>query len=344
MLESQHLAAEAATTEITSNKPLKSRRTKLALWGVRLLVLALLVWFVLHLKLDPAKVLNDLAHANPFLVALAVILVLPFIALKAWRWQTILNGLGINIEFAAAYRLYAVGLATGSFTPGQAGDAVKAWYLRERGYSLGMGLISIVLDRLFDVAILIMLAASGLAFLGNDFAGELPALLVLLVGTIAALLVLSISSLRDRLLDLAFKFFLRKKLNNANSAASSDENIAAEEKQVYKLNLLPVFALSLVASLLALGRIWLLAVALGINLNPLQVVAVSSLATVVSLLPFSVGGIGFRDVTLTVILGKIGYSADQAISLSSFILLLNIVNLIAGYFIWFTRSNKQKPQ
>lgn len=307
---------------------------------MRLLVLALLIWFVLHLKLDPAKVLDNLAHANLFLVGLAVILVLPFIALKAWRWQTILSGLGINIPFPAAYRLYAVGLATGSFTPGQAGDAVKAWYLREHGYSLGRGLISIVLDRLFDVAILILLAASGLLFLGNDFAGELPALLVLLIGTLAALLILSIASLRDRLLNLAFKLFLRKKLSS--NAATFNENIAVEEKEVHTLNLLPVFGLSLGASLLALGRIWLLAIALGINLNPLQVVAVSSLATVVSLLPFSVGGIGFRDVTLTVILGKIGYSTDQAISLSSFILLLNIVNLVAGYLIWFTRPDKNK--
>ncbi len=328
------------------------RRTKWLVWAVRLLVLALLLWFLLHLKLDPAQVFDNLLHANLIWVILSVALVLPFIALKAWRWQIILKGLGLGLPFGAAYRLYAIGLSAGSFTPGQAGDAIKAWYLREHGLSLSAGLISIVLDRLFDVAVLIMLAASGLSLLGADFAGELPALVVLLGGTIAALVVLAVPALRNRLLDIALKVVLRK---NRQTQPPPTENIVSTNTnsrigpkiptdEVQQVKMLVVFLLTITASLLALGRIWLLALALGLNLNPLQVIAASSLATVAALLPFSVGGIGVRDLALIGILGKLGYSQEQAVSLSSFILLLTLVNLVAGYLIWLTRPRKANRQ
>jgi uncharacterized protein (TIRG00374 family) len=305
-------------------------------------VLGLLGWFLLHLKLDVGKVVANLLQANLWLVGLSVVLVFPFIALKAWRWQLILHDLGLTVPFSVAYRLYAVGLSAGSFTPGQAGDAIKAWYLREHGFSLSAGLVSIVLDRLFDVAVLIMLAASGLSALGSDFFSELPALLVLLVGTVAALVALSVPALRDRLLGVALKVVLSKSRKNPEPESAISQSTANEGGNntlppVKQVRLLSVFGLTIVASLLALIRIWFLALALGINLNPLQVIAASSLATVVALIPFSVGGIGVRDLALIGILGKLGYSQEQAVSLSSFVLLLTLINLVVGYLIWARR-------
>lgn len=308
------------------------RRTPLR-WLLRLSGTAILLFFLWRLNLDLAKIFEDLLHANGWLVGLAVILVFPFIALKAWRWRIILQDLGMTIPFGAAYRLYAVGLAAGSFTPGQAGDAVKAWYLREMGYPLGAALVSIVLDRLFDVAVLLLLAAGGLLFLGTDFAGELPALLLLLGGTLAALMALSHPVWRSRLINFALKMVLRNKARRQGDSALEAEEAEAEQR-LRPVSFLPIFGATLLGSALALFRIWLLALALGLTLNPLQVVAVSSLATAVSLIPISVGGIGARDVTLVGILAKLGYAREKAVSLSTLILLLNLVNLIAGYAIW----------
>jgi uncharacterized protein (TIRG00374 family) len=274
-----------------------------------------------------------------WLVLLSVVLVFPFIAIKAWRWQLILKDLGMAQKFGPAYRLYAIGLSAGSFTPGQAGDAIKAFYLRDRGFPLGRALVSIVLDRLFDLAVLILLAASGLLFLGSDFAGELPVLILLLGGTLAGLVALSLPGLRGWLLKTGLKIFLLRK--SAQNTTLQNEEREAEE-QLRPVNFLPVFGATVAASLLALFRIWLLALALNLNLNFIQVVAVSSLATVVSLIPISVGGIGARDLVLVAILEKLGYLREKAISLSSFILLLNLVNLVVGYLIWQFRPDSER--
>jgi uncharacterized protein (TIRG00374 family) len=303
-----------------------SKRKNQIKWAIRVGGTLLLLFFLLRLNLDFGKILEDLSKANLGWIGLSVGLVLPFIALKAWRWQIILHDLGLKISFGEAYRLYAIGLSAGSFTPGQAGDAIKAFYLHQKGYSLGSGLVSIVLDRLFDLAVLILLATAGLMFLGNAFSNDLPVLLLLLGGTLTGLIILAVPKTRQLLLDLALKIFMRRKTNSKEQATAVE--------RLRPVNLIPVFVVTLLASLLALFRVWLLALAIGLNLNPLEVVAVSSLATVASLVPISVGGIGARDVVLVGILTRLGYLQEKAVSLSALILLLNLVNLLAGYLIW----------
>ncbi|NWJ96241.1 MAG: flippase-like domain-containing protein [Chloroflexi bacterium] len=315
------------------------KKQALLRWLVRLVGILLLLFFLWKLDLNPTKILDDLLHANGWLVGFSVVLGFPLIGLKTWRWQVILRDLGMELSFGTAYRLYSVGLAAGSFTPGQAGDAIKAWYLRDMGYPLGAALVSIVLDRLFDIALLLLLAAGSILFLGTDFAGELPALLVLLGGTAAALLVFSIPTWRTWLIDFTLKLLLRRKAQKqGDSALEAEESQAVQ--QLRPVNFLPVFGSTLLATALVLFRVWLLALALDMNLTILQVVAVSSLATAVSLIPVSVGGIGTRDVTLVGILAKLGYAAEKAVSLSTLILLLNLVNLVAGYAIWATRPKR----
>jgi len=342
----------------------KSKKSRLFRWLIRLGGTVLLLFLLWRLNLDPTKIVEDLRQANGWLVGLAVILVFPFIALKAWRWRIILKDLGMPISAGEAYRLYAVGLAAGSFTPGQAGDAIKAWYLREIGYPLSAALVSIILDRLFDLAVLLLLAAGGLLFLGTNFAGELPALLLLLIATLIAVLILALPTSRNYVLKLIFKLVrgskfqvqdaadsltpqvLHPKFEPARMTLEQGQNPKTEAQNLeletanLKLRLLPIFGATLLGSALALFRVWLLALALDLTLNPLQVVAVSSLATAVSLVPVSVGGIGARDITLVGILTKLGYVREKAISLSTLILLLNLVNLIVGYAIWFSRPNK----
>ena len=316
-------------------KPTPRKQNRLLSWLLRLVGTVLLLFFLWKLDLDPAKVVQELLSANMWLVAASVLLVFPLIALKAWRWHIILKDLGLPIGFDRAYRLYAFGMAAGSLTPGQAGDFIKAWNLQQDGYSLSTALLSNVLDRLFDIAVLVLLASSGLLLLGSSFLSLLPALLALLIGLLAGLVVLSVPTWRDRLVGLALKMVLRRKTGVTPTDPAT---------RLQPVRFIRVFFLTLAATALVLFRVWLLALALGLNLNFLELVASSSLATVAALIPVSIGGIGTRDFALKGILAKIGYSAEKAVSLSTFILLLQVVNLAAGYLVWFLRPKTEKTR
>ncbi len=70
-----------------------------------LIGLVLLVVLIAILKPDLRLTLNYLSRANALDIAFAVLLFIPFLATKAWRWQVILRDLKIPVPFGEALKL-----------------------------------------------------------------------------------------------------------------------------------------------------------------------------------------------------------------------------------------------
>jgi uncharacterized membrane protein YbhN (UPF0104 family) len=125
-------------------------------WAIRLIGPALLVLFLW--RSDFSQLAAGFSRIQIVPLLLSLLLFFPFVAIKAWRWNALMAELGMH---PPTLRLYL-----GGTTPGQSGDFIKAWYLRERGEALAPALFSIVLDRLFDFLIMALLALLALvAFL-----------------------------------------------------------------------------------------------------------------------------------------------------------------------------------
>src|SRR6266540_3119641 len=130
---------------------------KYARWAIRLIGPALLIIFLW--RSDFSLLLAGLSQVKILPLLLSLALFLPFIAIEAWRWNMLMRELDMPpppLGFSMV--LYQIGLFLGGTTPGQSGDFIKAWYLRERGLPLAPALFSIVLDRLFDFLVMALLA------------------------------------------------------------------------------------------------------------------------------------------------------------------------------------------
>jgi uncharacterized membrane protein YbhN (UPF0104 family) len=292
---------------------------------MRLLGVALLIALVFIFKIDLAQTAALITHADLFDVSLAVILFVPFLAAKAWRWQIILRDLNVSISFGEAVRLYALGLGAGMMTPGQVGDAVKVAYLRERG--LGRALLSVLLDRLWDVLVLLLLAGSGAFLFWQQLEGEWLAIGFLAVGTIALLAITT--SPRAQLILLKFYFRLRP----SKAGATAFEPVQLGPAQIARQ-----FALTLLATGFVYIRYYLVTSALNVHLDPVPFVAAMSLATVAALLPISISGLGARDAALLLVAGSIGITREQALGVSALILFLSVVNGLVGFAVWLIQS------
>jgi uncharacterized membrane protein YbhN (UPF0104 family) len=158
-------------------------------WLLRLLGLVL---FVVILKsIDVSRIVSILAQANLWLVGLSIILVIPHLISKAWRWQVLLRGVDISIGLKESTLLYAIGQAAGFLTPGQAGDAVKAVYLKAEGYSLARSLVATVVDRMYDLAVVGGLALWGVFVFGDVPAGQQATIVAFVLGIIALFILFS---------------------------------------------------------------------------------------------------------------------------------------------------------
>ena len=171
--------------------PPTAPRNRTRAWLLRiagtLLFVALLAWLDLSGALPLEKVWAALSGADFRLVALSIAFYVPFLLVKAARWRIVSASLNVPLSWGDAWRIYAIGLAAGTFTPGQAGDALKAWYVQRKGYTLARGLGSSVLDRLFDVGGLAVLGLVGVLVYGGRFAGQAPALVAWVVVCVAAM-------------------------------------------------------------------------------------------------------------------------------------------------------------
>jgi uncharacterized membrane protein YbhN (UPF0104 family) len=301
-------------------------------WALRitgtLIFVALLVVLNLRGDLRLDDVWKAITGANPLLVALSILFYGPFLVVKAARWRIVSADMKMPMTWAEAWRIYAIGLAAGTFTPGQAGDALKAWFLQRLGNPLGRALGSSVLDRIFDVAALAVLGLLGVLIYGNRFAGQTPALVAWVVICIAGVAFFVYQPTRTWVFGL-----VSRRLSRLGNRAASDQ--APSLSWSFRLStLLYAGLLTLASFAVSIFRVWLLAAALGIGLNPLEVSGYVGLTTAAALVPVTIGGVGTRDAISVLALSQLGFAASQGLALSALILLLNLAQAVTGWLVW----------
>jgi uncharacterized protein (TIRG00374 family) len=303
-------------------------------WSLRLLGPLLLLFFLVTSDLQLLWDVLRSAQLWPIFWSLA--LLPPFLIIKSWRWVRILREMGLHLPLPTACALYMVGIFYGATTPGQAGDLLKAVYLRDRGQPMAPALLSCVLDRLFDLVIMASFAVVGIFALGRLLPSrelQNAVVAVMALGVISVTVLLVARKPREWVLTVVIPRFaprLRERLDRWNS-------------QLAGLSLSPrLLAVLGVASLGSASftfiRLWLLFLALDLNRVPLYVVVgVSALVAVLQVLPISIGGIGVRELALIPVLASYGYSQEQAITLSALFLLINVQHILVGFIVsfWF---------
>jgi glycosyltransferase 2 family protein len=295
--------------------------------GLKLLGPALLLYFLW--TTDLPKLWSTLLATDPWLMGLSMLLIVPFLVMKGWRWKLILEAWRIRIGLLDATALYGVGMFLGIMTPGQAGDAVKAWYLRQRGHSLTTGLASVVLDRLFDVGIMGALAASGLYFFWDALPGgkavNVITVAAMLTAVVVGLTVAATPALRERLLTIMPRG-LREKLN-----LDVLGTMHFEPSDVARVALVSAGGLAI-----TFVRIYLLFLALDtqIPIGPF----IALVATIAIVGAASPGGVGTRDVVMIFALQSLlampaADAQARALALSTLLLVLNVENVVIGYLL-----------
>jgi glycosyltransferase 2 family protein len=295
------------------------RRWLPRLLGIALSAIALAV-------VGPRKVITGLGAANPWLVAIAAVAVFPLLAPKARRWQIVLRDFGIALPWRDAFRFYAIGLWAAIVTPGQLGDGLKAWYVQSRGGNLAPALASVIVDRLFDVLMLLGAASVGVAIYGGAFGAQFVLVGALTSVTLCGIAVAARPSLRRRAAML-LPAAIRLRIGRLRWV------VAVQDAHLSGASLLRAFGWSVASFAATLARIYLCFRAVDVRLPLMTFIAVVGLSSLAGLL--SISGIGTRDWALIALLGREGIGHDTALAASFLILFLNLTNIVPGLIAWY---------
>jgi uncharacterized protein (TIRG00374 family) len=146
-------------------------------------------------NVDLGGVAREILNARPEWLALSLATMVLNLAIRAWRWQYLLEPLG-KASFGNSFRATAVGFAARSVLPAAAGELVRPYFLSRREPLSATGAFAtIVIERLLDTVTVLVLLASYVFFFEPNLSSSNPAVIGAVKWAGAAAGVISISAL-----------------------------------------------------------------------------------------------------------------------------------------------------
>ncbi|MBM4460167.1 MAG: flippase-like domain-containing protein [Chloroflexi bacterium] len=293
---------------------------------------ALIAWVFSRVKL--AEVGAQLASANPWLFAAALILYLAAIAVNAAKWRILLVAQGVRIPFAALLEFQFVGFFFNNFLPNVGGDVMRGYTLARYTDRTAAAAVSVIVDRIvgfiayMSTAVIAALVAVNVAG-HRDLRAVEGVALVALGGLAAGFGVL----LSRRLRSLIGRVFAWRPLA---PLAPRWEHVS-EAFNAYRFRygaLAQAFGVALLGILCTTFVNWSLSQAMG-GLMPLPVIFLfNPLIALVLMIPISIGGIGVSQTAYPFFFGLGGVPAGHALAVSLLMQLVIILGSLPGGFFW----------
>src|SRR5215831_13704147 len=145
---------------------------------VLVVALAVALLGVFLYNVDVRRAAGEIAHARPEWLFLALVTMIVNLALRALRWQYLLEPLG-DASYANAFRATAVGFAASTLLPARAGEVIRPYFLarherRSNRMTATGAFATIILERLLDVLTVLGLLASYVFVFGRDLGRTNP--------------------------------------------------------------------------------------------------------------------------------------------------------------------------
>jgi hypothetical protein len=271
---------------------------------VRIIIAAVLIGAIAW-RVDFGEVAALIGSVSVAPMALAVALSLVQVGLTSLRWHVVLKALGVSLPIAANIRANIVSILANSLILNVvAGMVTRSVYLRDRGQPVRHAFTSTVVERGLVLALLLALAAVGLAYLDLNFAPDTASLarwgaVVVAIGA-AALLMVRASRLwwRDR-------------------AGAVEAEIGRAVRDAWRV-VLDIRAMSIAAALTFASQAAMIglgiavALALRVDIPIVSLAAILPVIAIIAAIPISIAGFGVREYGAAVLLGALGVPFAQA--------------------------------
>lgn len=276
--------------------------------------------------------------------AVAVLAMVPAIMLKAQKWRIVLKSLGVQLAFWESFRIILVSYFVGSLTPARLGDFSRALYLkREDKTELVKGFSSTLIDRIFDLGLLIILAFFSILFLVNFYSfaySSIATIIAIAFAFVSGIVVLLRKNFVRKLMRPFFYMLTPEKyqgsLRNAFDSFYSHLSAFIQDKK----SVLCLAVYTILTWLASFASVYFGALALHIPVTYLHMLLIIPFTTLVETLPISFSGIGTRDVVLISMFTLFSMPSSMAVSFSVMILALNYILNLFGVVFWVKKPFK----
>ncbi len=289
-----------------------------------LILFAWIIW-----SNDPVRILDAFLGLNLLYFTVAVIAGLIILVLKAYKWKLIIGLHDLEYPLGKSVKVWSIGLFAGFVTPGRVGDLLRALYLKRDAGNFGKSVSTVIIDRILDLVAVIMFSAIGILLFSQWFGTSFISLGLFSAFIIFFLVVIYLitnKNLTSRLARPIFNLFVPERHKRGLRSGFDDFHRSMGKMGKRKGGLLLMLLFSMIIWLLSVVEIYLLSIAMGLEISYLFLVAVLSITAIIELIPVSIMGLGTREAFFIFIFAMIGIGSQQAVSFS-------LLYLIVGYWM-----------
>ncbi len=243
--------------------------------------------------------------------------------LQTRKWQVLADMLGSPFTFTGLLRANALSLFSALFLPGGflAGEAVKSYRLM-RGRNDKMRLsASIILDRLTGIVAFIFIGFLAYLIAGPGDSRITAAYLLFFFAAVLIYLVI-ISPRAEK--------FGRGLIERWRRRKAGPEPVSSVETAIRRRPVNRAVAYGMSAQLALTAGLHFFLAAGGIYLDMLDLIWISSLLSVATMLPLTFLGIGFREFSLVFLLGQFSIPTVKSLGVATLILVALLIRGLTG--------------
>jgi uncharacterized membrane protein YbhN (UPF0104 family) len=289
------------------------------------ILVGIVIFFLLAKDIDLNQFKSVLSGTNPIYYAISAFFYLPVTFLKSYRWKKIMEAQQINYGARDAFHMYGASTLLGLATPGKLGDFSKIAYLKRDNHSFGKAFLGSMLDKLFDLAFVVVFSVILYLFFPLPLAITVNYKKIIL-GTIAAaataaVIITVLCSVKKKVV----KNFIAE--------------IIYDLKNFGGRNSIAIFLITAAAWLIYFAMMYLIATSIGLNKSAgfMHISFAVALALMSSLIPISMVGIGTRDAVFLFLFLPMGINKETIIAFS-FLILINYLALFAvSFYCWLKK-------
>ncbi len=266
---------------------------------LKILVSIVLIYFLIR-NIGLEKIWSALKSTNLWILSLVLPIKLFSLLLNGVNITLFLQAIGKKIKFWKVVIWSNLAWSIGLFFPGRVGEFSIIYFLKSEKVEFGESTAVALLDKMTTFFVLSVLSIIGVFYYFNPTSALwLAVILVVVMGANVAIF------LNARLRGLVKEYLLKKYARLFKGFNDSFRRILRNKKMVLGNTL--VTAIKWFFSFSAFSVIFL---SLRAEVKVTDVMLISSLATIISLIPISLGGIGLREYTAVYLFNGLGISPE----------------------------------
>lgn len=268
--------------------------------------------YILH-SVGLNKIANSFIGLNWKYFPLVLFFLVFHLFLLTYKWTKIIKLQGFKLRFKEAVKYYLIGCFYGFITPSRAGSLIRASYLKKKtNRPLVECASGIVIERIFDLISILILASLGAIYVANQLTGLFTTLILVLIGLVVAGIFFASKKRARFILRFFYKLLIPKKLKVKARDYFYDfyNSIPKITKLIYP------FILTIITWIATYTFIYTIALMFNINIPYWIFIILNPISTIIGMIPITMSGLGTREATLITLFNLFGIAPELTLSMS----------------------------